>query len=76
MEKKKTYTTVSVDVDTREAIKNIATFTKLPIAATVRFILAKQGFLPNDGEYNVFNNWTEETLIRYRRFLELRNDNK
>lgn len=73
MENKKEYCTVSIDKETKEAIKNLSVFTKTPISSVVKDLLIKQGMLEANGSYNTFSNWNEETLIRFRRFLELRN---
>jgi hypothetical protein len=75
MENKKEYCTVSIDKETKEAIKNLASFTKTPISSVVKDLLIKQGLLEANGSYNTFANWNEETIIRFRRFLELRNNN-
>ena len=71
---KKEYSTVSVDTETKAAIKNLSIFTKTPLSSIIRDLLVKHSLLDNDGSNNTFANWNEETLIRYKRFLQLRDE--
>lgn len=73
---KEPYTTVSVDRQTKQAIKDLSVFTKVPIVEIVRSLLIKLNYLDTGDNYNTFHDWNEETLIRFRRFLQLRDEKK
>ncbi len=62
--------TVNCTNDTKEALKNLAKFCSMTHRDLLKYLLMSKGVLPSDGTISIFDNWNNETIIRYKVFLD------
>ncbi len=64
------HVTVNCTKDTKDAIKYLARFCNMTQRDLLKYMLMNKGVLPKDGSINIFDNWNNEAIVKYKVFLD------
>lgn len=67
--------TITIDLQSKEAIKHLSLFMKTTQYNIVKGMLIKMGVIKFDANFDVFSKWDEDTISKYKSFLKFIDNN-